>query len=129
MKAFAGIILTCLLGAMFVSLFHMSTGMDMTSSMSGCPFMAHDEVLCPMDLADHIGFWKSVFLAVAPTIVLLLAAAGAVVLVLSVAPHLFSSRYKPILILGRQLRERTYTFSYRPFQDLFSDGILHPKLF
>ena len=129
MKVLAGIILTFLLGAMFVSLFHMSTGMDMTGGMSDCPFMAHEEVICPMDLADHIGAWKSAFLAVTPTIVLLLSVVGAIALISTVAPHLFTPKRKPIPILQKQLRERTYTFSHRPFQELFSNGILHPKVF
>ena len=129
MKATAGMILFSLLGAMFVSLFHVSMGMDMTGGMSDCPFMSHEEVVCSMSIADHIGAWKSAFLAVAPTVVLLLAVVGAGVLIASVAPHLFALKYKPIPILHRQLRERTYTFSYRPLQELFANGILHPKLF
>lgn len=129
MKTATAIILTVLLGAMFVSLFHLSMGMDMTGSMSDCPFMAHEEVLCPINLADHIGAWKSAFLAVAPTIFLLLAIAGLAVVMAALAPHLFALKRKPIPILTKQLRERTYTFSYRPLQELFSNGILHPKVF
>ena len=82
-----------------------------------------------MDLADHLAAWKSVFQAVAPTIVLLIAAAGAVALAVTVAPHLFTSKRRPVPILPRLLRERTYSFSYRPLQELFSSGILHPKVF
>lgn len=129
MKTIAGIILTFLLGAMFVSLFHMSTGMDMTGGMSDCPFMSHEEVLCPMNLADHLGAWKSAFLAIAPAIVLLLAEVAVVATVISIAPNLCTQRYKPIPIVHRFLRERVYTYSYRPLQELFSSGILHPKLF
>lgn len=129
MKIIAGIILTFLMGAMFVSLFNMSSGMDMSGGMSDCPFMSHEEVLCPMNLADHIGAWKSAFLSVTPTIFLLLAAAGAVALVISTAPHLLVPKRKPIPIRLKLLRERTYSFSYRLLQELFSSGILHPKLF
>ena len=129
MKVVASLILTFLLGAMFVSLFHMSMGMDMHGGMSDCPFMAHEEVICPMDLADHLAAWKSVFQAVAPTIVLLIAAAGAVALVATVAPYLFTPKHRPISTLPRLLRERTYSFSYRPLQELFSNGILHTKVF
>lgn len=107
----------------------MSTSMDMHGEMSNCQFMTHEEVVCPMDLADHIGALKSVFLAAAPTLVLLLIVTSAVAFVASVAPHFLSPRGRPIPILNRQLRERTYSFSYRPFQELFSNGILHPKLF
>ncbi|MEZ4200667.1 MAG: hypothetical protein R3B69_03755 [Candidatus Paceibacterota bacterium] len=130
MRITAGVILAFLLGAMFLSLFTMSSGMDMTGGgMSDCPFMAHDEVICPMDLADHIGAWQSIFQAITPTIVLLLAVALAVVTVASVAPHLLLPKRKPIPLSLRRLRERTYSFSYRSLQELFSNGILHPKLF
>lgn len=129
MKATTGIILTFLLGAMFVSLFHMSMGMDITGGMADCPFMTHQEVICSMNLTDHMETWKAAFLAVSPTLVLLLAVTGAIAFIVSVVPQLFAPRHKPIPILHRQLRERTYSFSYRPFQELFAKGILHPKLF
>lgn len=129
MKAIAGIVLMFLIGAIFISLFHMSTSMDMAGGMSDCPFMSHEEVLCPMNLADHIEAWKSAFLAITPTIVLLLAVAGAISFVASFAPHLVVPKCRPIPILHRQLRERTYAFSHRSLQDQFSDGILHPKVF
>lgn len=129
MKIIASTILTFLLGAMFVSLFHMSSGMDMSGGMGNCPFMSHEEVLCPMNLADHLGAWESAFLATVPTVVFLLAAVGAIAMVPTLAPYFLISEYKPIPILQRQLRERTYPFSYRSLQELFSNGILHPKLF
>lgn len=129
MKVVAGLVLTFLLGAMFVSLFHMSTDMDMTGGMSDCPFMSHEEVLCPMSLADHIGAWKSAFLAIMPTIILFLSLAGMAAIVVSIAPNLLTSRYKQIPIRHRFFRERVYTYSYRPLQELFANGILHPKVF
>lgn len=129
MKAITVLILTFLLGTMFVSLFYMSTGMDRDGGMSDCPFMSHNEVICPMDLADHFAAWKAVFLAVVPTFVLLLIGAGILALAISRAPYLITPKYKPIQTPPSLLRERTYGFSYRPLQELFSNGILHPKLF
>jgi hypothetical protein len=129
MKAIAVLILTFLLGAMFVSLFHMSMGMDMSGGMTDCPFMAHEEVICPMNLADHIGAWKSVFLSVVPSLTLLLVVAGMTVFVASVAPNLLRKIEYASPPLQRWLEVRTYTFSYRPLQELFSNGILHPKIF
>ena len=122
-------IFTIFLGAMFASLFHMSVGMDMTSGMTDCPFMEHGEVICPMNLADHIGAWKDAFVSVAPTIVTLIVAAGAIAFIASTAPFFFTPRRKPISVRLNILRTRTYSFSYRPLQELFSNGILHPKLF
>lgn len=129
MKALAGLTLSILLGAMFVSLFHMSMDMDMVASGSDCMFMSHQETICPMSVADHLGAWQSAFQAVAPSFVLLLVTLGAVAVVATTFPQLLTSKPKPIPILQRQLRERTYAFSYRPLQELFSKGILHPKVF
>lgn len=129
MKFLAYITLTLVLGTMFISLFHMSMGMDMSGGMTDCPFMSHEEVICPMSLVDHIGAWQSVFLAVVPALTLLLAATSIAVLVAAIAPNLLKkSRHIPAPSC-RLFRARTYTFSYRPYQELFSSGILNPKLF
>ena len=129
MKVVTGLILVFLLGAMFTSLFYMSVGMGMTGGMADCPFMTHEETVCPMDLADHVGAWKSAFLAAVPNVVREALAAAEAVAVLWVVPYLVVSGYWPVPILKRQLRERTYAFSKRPLQELFSSGILHTKLF
>jgi len=129
MKVIAGITLAFVLGTMFVSLFHMASAMEMRGGMSNCPFMAHKEVICPMDLADHIGMWKNVFMATIPPLELLLVVVAAIVFVATAAPHLLVPRGIPILLFFKRLRERIYTYTYRPMQDLFSNGILNPKLF
>lgn len=122
-------ILTIFLGAMFASLFHMSMGMDMAGGMTDCPFMEHGEVICPMNLADHIGAWKAAFVSVVTTVMTLMLVAGAVAFIASATPFLFAPKRRPIPIRLNVLRTRTYSFSYRPLQELFSSGILHPKLF
>ena len=122
-------LLVFFLGTMFFSLFHMSMGMDMSGGMNDCPFMSHEEVVCSMNLADHIGAWKSVFQSIAPAVTLLLAVAGIAVFVASVAPNLLQRMQYALPSQNRWFQARTYTFSYRPFQELFSNGILHPKLF
>jgi len=104
-------------------------GMDMSGGMTNCSFMSHEEVICPMNLADHVGAWKSVFLSVTPAITLLFAVAGAVILVTSVAPNLLVKMQCVSPSPGKWLQVRLYTFSCRPLQELFSAGILHPKLF
>lgn len=129
MKVITGVVFTFLLGSMFVSLYLLSIGMNMTGSMSDCPFMTHEEVLCPMDLIDHLNAWKSAFVTVAPAVTTLFFVLGVVVLVLAAVPQFLFTRRKPIPVLQRQLRERTYAFSYRLLQELFSNGILNPKVF
>lgn len=117
------------LGTMFFSLFHMSMGMDMSGGMSDCPFMTHEEVICPMDFADHLGTWKSVFLAVVPTLVILLVIVSVAVPIASIAPNLLRRIQSASPPQSRWLKARTYTFFYRSLQELFSNGILNPKLF
>jgi hypothetical protein len=104
-------------------------GMDMSGGMTDCPFMAHEEVISPMNLADHIGAWKSAFLSAVPTLTLLFAVAGMAIFVASVAPNLLGKIQYVSPPLYRWLQTRTYTFSYRPHQELFSSGILNPKLY
>jgi hypothetical protein len=123
------LLLIFFLGTMFFSLFHMSMGMDMSGGMTDCPFMAHEEVVCQMNLADHIGAWKSVFLSTAPMLMTLLAVSGVALLVASVAPNLLRKKQYAPRSLHRWLEVRRYTFSHRPLQELFSSGILHPKLY
>ena len=128
-KILSLLLLIFFLGTMFFSLFHMSMGMDMSDGMTNCPLMSHGESICPMNLADHMGAWKSAFLSASPTLMLLFALAGVAVLVTSIAPNLLLKvQYSPPP-LYRCVRERICTFSYRPLQKLFSNGILHPKLF
>lgn len=128
MKLAANILLLFFLGSMFVSLFHMSH-MDMSAGMSDCPFMSHEAVICPMNLVDHLGAWKSVFSSVTQTAPLLLTWVGLALLVISVAPNLLRKIQHGTPSLLNWLKVRTYTFSYRPLQELFSNGILHPKLY
>jgi hypothetical protein len=123
------ILMILFLGVMFGGLFHMSSNMDMGMGMSDCPFMSSEEVLCSMSFGDHISAWKSTFLSVIPTLTLLMFAVGVAAFIASVAPNLLLKRRYVEPILRNYIQERTYTFSYRPLQELFSNGILHPKLF
>lgn len=117
------------LATFFLSLFQMPASMGMPGEMSGCPFMSHEEVVCSMSSLDHLAAWQSAFTATVPSFVLLILALIAAVALSAVAPNLFGrlTYFEPPLL--RSVRERTYTFSYRPLQELFSNGILHPKLF
>lgn len=126
MKFTSYLILAFLLGAMFVSLFHVSGGMNMSGGMTDCPFMVHEEAVCAMNLTDHMSAWKSVFFVTVSTIVLLIIA---VVCITLLAPNLLRRilyTSPPTLVW---LQTRIYTFTYRPLQELFSNGILHPKVF
>lgn len=129
-KVAGGILLAVFLSVLSLSLFHMpAAGMDMSADTSGCPFMAHETTLCSMSVLDHVGAWKSAFLAVVPGFTLLLSVLVGAIVLLSVAPNLLLKQRYRILPLPKKTNERTYSYSYRPLQELFSSGILHPKLF
>lgn len=114
---------------MFGGLFHMSMGMDMTEEMSGCPFTAQGETICSMSALDHIRTWQSTFVATIPGLTLLLSVLAVTLMILSVAPNVLLKPKYRIPVISKEIVERVYTFSYRPLQELFSSGILHPKLF
>lgn len=129
MKTITSVLMLFLLGAMFATLFALSSGMNMADGMTHCPFMAHEEVLCTMHLGEHIEAWKSTFLATTTTIVTLLGAASAVAWFATLPPNLLRRLRRISEQISIYIRERTYTFSYRPLQELFASGILHPKVF
>lgn len=130
MKLASVFLLAFLFGGMFFSIFHLFANMDMDGEMAGCPFMGQADVVCKMDLAAHLEVWKDTTLAFASNILSFLVSLAAAVLVNNIAPNLLLLRWRAgPFFLYKQIRERTYAFSYRPLQDLFSNGVLHPKLF
>lgn len=127
MKAVVSGLIILFLTAMFASLFVMASGANMHGEMSQCPFSAHGEVLCTMHLGEHIEAWKSTFLASTHMLVILIMTA----LVVCVGRPQNLLRNARVLLqrLLPQVRERTYSFVYRPLQEYFARGILHPKVF
>lgn len=130
MKLLMGIILAFVLATMSIGLFSVSTSMHMShgADMSDCPFMTHGEVVCAMSVTDHLNAWKATFLGTMPTMVIVLSVV-LVAFLLMRAPHLLIPLWRSVYIPDRQLRERTYSFLRRPLQELFSNGILHTKVF
>lgn len=116
------------LGIMFGGLFQASSTMGAVGEMSGCSFMSAGESLCSMSVLDHLEAWKIIFLTILPTLTLLLTLGITAMIVVLVAPHVLLTYIRPAPSF-RYLLERTYTFTSRALQDLFSNGILHPKLF
>mgnify|MGYP001258635514 CR=1 FL=1 len=128
-KLVTGSFLLLFIGAMFSGFFHMTMTMDMVDDASGCAFMSSGKELCNMSVAEHISTWQSTFLATMPVFNLLLLALAAAVIIFTVAPNLLLKQRFRVSIIPKEIVERVYTFSYRPLQELFSSGILHPKLF
>ena len=105
----------------------MTMGMGDDMSMSHCPFMS-EMGICEMTLSEHIGIWQSLFAHIlTPENVLLLL----VLLVAVLLPYwttLFSPP-KDILIQIRRIANDTRVHTPPFLQELFSQGILNPKLF
>ena len=114
-------------GTMFLSLFSMSMGTSMAES-SGCLFSTVEGSVCAMDVSDHLTVWKDIFLAVVPSILLVIAGA-VLVSAIATVPRLFVTKLRCLLSRNIMSPPRLYTYCYRPLQELFSAGILHPKLF
>jgi len=116
------------LSSMFGGLFHTSMGMDVSGGVAGCPFVSTGEKLCDMSLGEHVGAWESTFVAIVPGLTFLTFIVAAALL-FSAAPNIFANLKFWIPAVPIKVSERLYIFSYRPLQELFSNGILHPKLF
>lgn len=115
-----------LFGAMALSLFNVSHNI---AGSGDCPFKTHQETVCNMNTGDHLSAWKSAFAATVPFLaLLLLKTVGFAAALIGIPYGMIYARYR-LCLLSRDVRERIYSFSYRPYQELFARGILHPKLF
>ncbi len=120
------LLLPLFLGMMFLSLFHMSTSMT-EHGMFDCLFMHHEESLCHMTFDEHLGAWESAFLSL-PIVLLIFT----LVLIRFFTPVFFNFfQYILRVYLGarEKYRSKTLFVSYSFLRELFSQGILHPKLF
>jgi len=129
MNVTARMLILIVLGAMFVSLFGLSMGTNASGSMSHCPFAAHEDVLCTMHVGEHIDAWKSTFLASVTSLATVLAAISGNIWFAPLPPNLLRRLYYIHSWVAAYIRELTYTFTYRPLQEYFARGILHPKVF
>lgn len=97
--------------------------MDHHHMSGGCPFMPGEQVVCQMDAFDHISAWQSTFVAIAPTILALSILAAVTVLTLR---HWYPP---PDFVPIRIYYYRRTEVAIIPFyQELFSNGILNPKI-
>jgi hypothetical protein len=96
---------------------HMSHMHMATSPMADCPYMPGEQGLCTMNLFDHASAWQQFSSAFFPTLTLVL---------LSVVVFLTIRFYPPPLRYAYTHRRGP---PVRLYQELFSQGILHTKLF
>ena len=128
-KLGTSIVTLLFLGAMFGGLFHMA-GMEMSGGMTDCPYMSQQETICAMSVSEHLGAWQSTFTSIAPTLFTILGLLFVAVVVGQIAPNLLQEvRLVLLHTLDMQSYTRNLSFVARPLQELFSSGILHPKLF
>ncbi len=131
MKVFTLALLIGFISVFFLSMTPLSHGFETKHLSVDCIFAAQHESYCPQGVIDHIAAWKSVFMNMLPvaSVVLVL---GAVLIMQTTAPFLqrrWLLHKIPIATFMQQQRLRLYGFDYRAWQDLFSRGILNPKLF
>lgn len=105
----------CILGVVMVSVHH---------HQPGCPFMPGEKVVCQMTIYEHLSAWKFVQTAI-PLFFSLFAfvALGFVVaktLRLVVLPHLLRCQKSSVVIY--------FSVSHNFYSDLFSRGILNPRI-
>lgn len=118
-KVIVGILVTFAYIALSVfSLFmlagHLSHG---GMPMADCPYMAGQHSVCPMDFSSHIAAWEDMVRTILPTVLLLIIVAFAVV------SWQANEENGPPLFLRRR-PERQIS----PYTELFSRGILNPKI-
>ncbi len=130
MKVLAMTVLIVLLGIMLATMSQISVGMGghhAAGHMIDCPFMSHEEVVCPMTVLDHLAVIRSVFSNLLPGIVV-----GMFALSLFLLPAFLTLGRIPLLLFHTLTlfwwrRHIVYRFSYRILQELFAQGILHTK--
>lgn len=131
------VVITLGLGAfLFLSVFGMShstmnMGPDGSMTMSNCPFMSGQAVVCNMNPLEHIAAWQSMFATT-------LQQNGTDLLALFLAALALALVWTRQL-WGRPKRNLQPTFSVTQrsketlplplLQELFSNGILNPKIF
>ena len=125
-----GIAVFLLMGFLGLSRFSMTMNMDEHMTMLNCPFMS-GMAICNMNTFEHIATWRSIFTHTqqpqnSMLILLFLLSLSLVIVGWIKRLHL---PYKDHLKQFTYFSGREYALIFRPLKDLFSNGILNPKLF
>jgi len=130
-KACLGVLLPCIfLSVLFFSLVHISSNMGALGVSQGCPFMVEGSALCQMSFAEHLSSWKE--LSLATPLLLLIVLLLPTVHPLRFCPSLFFRQVCAVWQLDTNSpRVKTFIAGTTPhyLQELFAQGLLHPKLF
>lgn len=109
----------------------MNMGPDGSMTMSNCPFMSGQAVVCNMSPLEHIAAWQSMFATTlqqnGSDLLALFLAALALALVWT---RLLRPKLEPEPAPAfSSIRRREISLPSPLFQELFSSGILNPKVF
>lgn len=119
------------LGVFCMSHSTMNMGPDGSMTMSNCPFMSGQAVVCNMNPLEHIAAWQSMFVTTlqqnGSDLLALFFAALALMLI---GARLLRPKLQPETALAFSIiRSREVSLPLPLFQELFSNGILNPKVF
>ena len=102
-------------------------GMATNEEMPGCPLMGMNTI-CQMSPLEHLGMWQNLFAFLPKVEDLLTFLFSLLVFALGVAWFSWLPRGIPKTTRGNCIRQDRIP-PFRALQELFSSGILHPKLF
>ncbi len=129
-RLIGGLFLLSLAVSLGFGYFHVKNMGSMDIQVPGCPFMIDTSVVCSMNPLQHIEAWQHLFTAIPSVgitaLILLLSA-----LALCISP-VFSQflKHPRVESLFRIPAPRTLNvFRQNYLQEIFSQGILNPKLF
>ena len=123
-RLISSVILTAFAGGALLSLILLGAVVHDNVAMPGCPLMPPQATVCTMSAIDHISAWQGMFTAVPQGMAFILLAAIAI---LAAWPRLARAIQRPKEVSFNVIREPGLALS--PLQDLFSRGILNPKLY
>jgi len=112
-----------------MALFSVQLGMSALNTASPCPFMGEAMAVCPMTVIDHIGSWKGLFAALPTIEVLALVAAVIVIVSFSLKILAENSAARLAYWYHYYKKKRSASKLYNYFSQLFSQGILNPKVY
>lgn len=92
-----------------------------------CPFMSHNQVICQMSSPDHVVHWQNMFTAI-PSIAMSLLVLLAINLLIGYSSS-GSTDSSPPDGLRLYSNENPANRLYNYFVVIFSNGVLHPRLY
>lgn len=110
-----------LIGYLFLSIFaifHLAHMRTNGMGMHPCPYMTGEQAVCTMTLSEHIGEWQQYTNIIVPILIVFFIA---IAIVFYWKWSLYNNQY-----FSRT--SKRFSFFEPLYQDLFSQGILNPKL-